>query len=117
MAKRVITEMIDDLDGNTEAVETVPFGLDGEWFEIDLNADHAGELRDALGIYLAAARAAEGPTRRRASSNGTTTRDSGEENTHIRVWAKEHGIVVADRGRVPADVRQKWIDAGSPKVS
>lgn len=119
MAKRVITEMIDDLDGNTEAHETVNFGLDGELFEIDLNADHAAELRDALGIYLAAARPAESQIRRVAASNGSsmTKAAATEENNQIRAWAKEHGMGVADRGRVPSDIRQRWVDAGSPKAS
>jgi hypothetical protein len=38
---------IDDLDGSA-AEGTVRFGLDGTEYEIDLNARHARELRDAL---------------------------------------------------------------------
>jgi Lsr2 len=37
----------DDLDGSA-AEGTVRFGLDGTEYEIDLNAEHARALRDAL---------------------------------------------------------------------
>jgi len=47
MAQKVQTLFIDDLDGS-EADGTVRFGLDGTEYEIDLNARHARELRDAL---------------------------------------------------------------------
>ena len=47
MAQKVQTLFIYDLDGS-EADGTVRFGLDGTEYEIDLNTDHAQELRDAL---------------------------------------------------------------------
>ena len=46
MAQKVQTLFVDDLDGS-EAEGTVRFGLDGTDYEIDLNAKHAQELRDA----------------------------------------------------------------------
>ena len=47
---QVQTLFIDDLDGS-EANGTVRFGLDGTEYEIDLNAQHAQQLRDALARY------------------------------------------------------------------
>ena len=55
MAQKVQTILIDDLDGS-QADSTVRFGLDGADYEIDLNADHAHQLRDALVRYVNAAR-------------------------------------------------------------
>ena len=55
MARKVQTFLIDDLDGS-EADGTIRFGLDGVDYEIDLNAAHAGELRDILASYAAAGR-------------------------------------------------------------
>ena len=46
MAQKIQTLFIDDLDGSA-AEGTVRFGLDGAEYEIDLNAGHAQELRDA----------------------------------------------------------------------
>ena len=55
MAQKVQTLFIDDIDGSA-AEGTVRFGLDGTEYEIDLNAGHARELRDALARYVDAAR-------------------------------------------------------------
>ena len=57
MAQKIQTLFIDDLDGS-EAEGTVRFGLDGTEYEIDLNAEHAQALRDALARYVQAARRA-----------------------------------------------------------
>ena len=47
MAQKVQTLSIDDIDGSA-AEGTVRFGLDGSKYGIDLNAEHAQQLRDAL---------------------------------------------------------------------
>lgn len=41
------------MDGG-EAVETVAFGLDGRFYEIDLSAANASRLRDGIADYRAA---------------------------------------------------------------
>ena len=102
MAQKIQTLFIDDLDGS-EAEGTVRFGLDGTEYEIDLNAEHAQALRDALTRYVQAARRAGGSARRpvrgarRASAGG-------HNSTEVREWAKAQGIEVKDRGRVPAEL-------------
>lgn len=51
MAQKTIVQLIDDLDGTSNGdIETVVFGLDGVSYEIDLNDDHAGELRERLRV-------------------------------------------------------------------
>lgn len=55
MAQKVQTLIVDDLDGS-EAEGTLRFGLDSTEYEIDLNAEHAHALRDALACYVGAAR-------------------------------------------------------------
>ena len=66
MAQKIQTLLIDDIDGSA-AEGTFRFGLDGAEYEIDLNAGHARELRDALPRYVDAARRAGGGARRRAA--------------------------------------------------
>jgi hypothetical protein len=106
VAQKIQTLFIDDLDGSA-AEGTVRFGLDGAEYEIDLNAGHAQELRDALARYLSAARRVGGVARRpargarRGSANGLNT-------TEVREWAKAQGIEVKDRGRVPAELVVKF---------
>jgi hypothetical protein len=101
MAKRTSTVFIDDLDGS-EAEGTVSFYLDGTYYEIDLNAAHARELRDTLARYTAAGRRAG--SARKARKTTVTRVDSSE----IRNWARENGIEVAGRGRLPADLTAKY---------
>jgi hypothetical protein len=104
MAQRIHTLLIDDLDGG-EAVDTVRFGLDGAEYEIDLSAAHNEELRKALQQYIAHARRTGGNAR----SAVRTRRGSAEVDTaKVREWAKEQGIEVKDRGRVPATVVKQY---------
>jgi hypothetical protein len=49
VARKIQTVFIDELDGS-EAEDTVRFGLDGTDYEIDLNAERARALRDALTV-------------------------------------------------------------------
>ena len=65
VAQKIQTLFIDDLDGS-EAEGTVRFGLDGTEYEIDLNAGHDRELRDALTRYVSVARRAGSSARKLA---------------------------------------------------
>jgi Lsr2 len=106
VAQKIQTVFIDDLDGS-EAEGTVRFGLDGEQYEIDLNAEHARALRDALARYVQAARRAGGSARRPARS-GRRAQADGADSTEVREWATAQGIDVKDRGRVPAELVVKF---------
>nr|NLI50315.1 Lsr2 family protein [Propionibacterium sp.] len=107
MAQRVNIVLTDDLDGS-DASETVTFALDGHTYEIDLSAENAERLRDALRPFVAAGRKISGraaaparPTgRRRAAASGSAT--------DIRAWAQEQGLQVSTRGRVPAEIRAAY---------
>jgi hypothetical protein len=104
MAQKIQTLFIDDLDGG-EAAGTVHFGLDGTRYEIDLSAAHSEELRKALEQYIRHARRTGGTARR--ATRGS--RGSGAVDTaRVRGWAKEQGIEIKERGRVPANVVEKY---------
>jgi hypothetical protein len=66
VAQRVDVILIDDLDPEQSADETVQFGLDGIAYEIDLSDTHAKELRTALDAFVAAGRRVGG--RKKTSS-------------------------------------------------
>jgi len=106
VAQKVQTLFIDDIDGSA-ADGTVRFGLDGTDYEIDLNAEHAQALRDALTRYISAARRVGGAARRPVRS-GRKAPANGVNTTEIREWAKAQGIEVKDRGRVPAELVVKF---------
>jgi Lsr2 len=106
VAQKIQTLLIDDLDGSN-AEGTVRFGLDGTEYEIDLSAEHAHTLRDALARYVGAARRANGAARRPART-GRRAPANGLNTTEVREWAKAQGIEVKDRGRVPAELVVKF---------
>ena len=111
MAQRVNVVLVDDLDGG-DAAETVSFALDGVDYEIDLSEQHAGELRNALSLYIGHGRRTGG--RRRRSSAGGATKSSGSGGpsaSEIRAWARENGWDVPERGRVAAEVREAYAAA------
>jgi hypothetical protein len=105
MAQKIQTLFIDDIDGG-EAEGTVRFALDGSEYEIDLNAKHSEELRSALGKYVTHARKAGGTTRRGSARGGRGP--SIVDTAAVRTWAREQGIDIKDRGRVPADIVAKY---------
>ena len=104
MAQKVQTLYIDDIDGS-EAGGTVRFGLDGTDYEIDLNAAHTDELHVALGTYIDHARKVGGTSRRAPRSRRSA---SAIDTTAVRTWAREQGIDIKDRGRVPADIVTRY---------
>ncbi|MCW2899923.1 MAG: hypothetical protein JWO67_2188 [Streptosporangiaceae bacterium] len=94
-----------------EGQQTIAFGLDGQTYEIDLDAEDAGELRSTIQRYINAGRriGAAAPTTtgnaRPRRSAATTQRN---DTAAIRAWARDHGHPVSDRGRIPAAVMQAY---------
>ena len=113
MAQKINVTLVDDIDGG-EAAETVEFALDGTRYEIDLSAQNAQALRDALAQYVAAARRAgrgsSAPSSsggRRSGRRGSTSMDKSQVQ-HIRQWARDNGLKVSERGRISADILEKY---------
>ena len=101
MAQKVNVLLVDDIDGS-DADETVQFGLDGTRYEIDLNSGHAGKLREELERYVKAARKVTGSAGRPARVRRGSENDA--RNKVIRDWAREKGLDVNDRGRIPGGI-------------
>jgi hypothetical protein len=97
MATKITVALEDDLDGGP-ADQTVRFAFDGTDYEIDLNKKNAKAFRKQLVPFVEhARRAGRGQRRSRTSS-------SRQRSSDIRLWAKEQGIAVSGRGRIPASV-------------
>jgi hypothetical protein len=113
MAQKVTVSLVDDLDGS-EAEETVEFGLDGAFYEIDLSEDNAERLRDALADYVEHARRSGGRKRaagRLAVVGGRPPRTASadrEQNQAMREWARKQGMNISDRGRIPKEVAEAY---------
>lgn len=100
MAQRVEVHLIDDLDGSSEANQSVAFALDGVAYEIDLADKNAEKLRKALAPYIEKARRT-GKASSKANKNGSK---GGPAPTLVRAWAKDNGYDVPERGRLPKDI-------------
>ena len=103
MASKVIVTLEDDLDGGP-AEETVRFGVGGTEYEIDLNKKNGRAFRRQLAPYIEHARTAGRGQRRRPAHTAPGRERAGE----IRAWAKEQGIAVSGRGRIPASVVEQY---------
>jgi Lsr2 len=107
MAQKVTVALEDDLTGGP-ADETVRFALDGAGYEIDLSAKNARAFGKLLAPYVEHARRAGRAPGRRAGRSASSRQRSGD----IRAWAKEHGLAVSERGRIPASVAEQYHAAG-----
>jgi hypothetical protein len=103
MAQKVSVMLEDDLTGGP-AVQTTRFAFDGADYEIDLNAKNAAALSKRLAPYIEHARRAGRAAPRRPGRTAAGRQRSGD----IRTWAKEHGLAVSERGRIPASVAEQY---------
>jgi hypothetical protein len=109
MAQKTIVQLIDDLDQGV-AEETVSFGLDGAAYEIDLSAENAAKLRDALAEYVANARRSgrSGARPTGGSRRGRAARGDREQTQAIREWARKNGHKIGEKGRIPAHILEAY---------
>jgi nucleoid-associated protein Lsr2 len=103
MAQKVTVALEDDLTGG-QAAETVRFAFEGTEYEIDLNAKNAKAFRKELAPYAEHARKAGRAPARRAGRTAASRQRSGD----IRAWAKQHGLALSERGRIPASVVEQY---------
>lgn len=111
MATKTITELVSDLSGRP--VErgrgrSVDFSYEGVLYRVDLTSDEVAAFEKALAPYLAAARKVG---IRRTSASSTTKR--GFDPAAVRAWAVGQGITVSPRGRISADVVERYRAAGN----
>lgn len=104
MARKTVIILEDDLDGS-EGSETLQFSLDGTEYEIDLNEQHANELRQAIGRFKNAARKSPPSPGRPAGRNPVPASSDAKA---IRQWALDKGLKVNTRGRIRADVVEQY---------
>lgn len=110
MAQKVQVLLVDDLEGG-EADETVTFALDGVAYEIDLTHANAGKLRELLAPYTDGGRKQSGRVGgagRGRSGRAPRPVGGNPDTAKVRAWAKENGLEVNDRGRVPSAVREEY---------
>jgi hypothetical protein len=113
MAKQVLTQLVDDLDGGPADYADFTFALDGKTYEIDLSKENVIRLEGLLDEFIVAARRVrkQGPAKQ---PTRPASRDR-EQTRAVREWARRNGLEVADRGRIPASVVEAYENrAGRP---
>lgn len=109
MATRTTVTLEDDLDGGP-AQETVRFGLGLAEYEIDLNAANASRFRAQLAPFADHAR------KLGRGQPGRPARPSARRNSaEVRAWAREHGMEISERGRIPASVTEQYEAASAER--
>ena len=103
MAQKVTVVLEDDLSGGP-AEQTVRFAFEGIDYEIDLSAKNAAAFGKQLAPYLEHARRAGRAQSRRPGRTAAGRQRSGD----IRAWAKEQGLAVSERRRIPASVLEQY---------
>jgi hypothetical protein len=102
VARQTFVTLVDDLDGGP-ADETVRFGIEGARYEIDLSRENAARLRRQLAPFIERGRPAGTGVRR-----PRRTAASRRRSQDIRAWAREQGLELRDRGRIPASVAERY---------
>jgi len=103
VATKITVALEDDLDGGP-AEETARFAVGGTQYEIDLNKANARKFRKQLAPFIDHARRASRGQRRRPARTAASREHGGD----IRAWAKEQGIAISGRGRIPASVVEQY---------
>jgi hypothetical protein len=91
----------DDLHGGP-AAETIRFAFGGTEYEIELNKKNAKAFRKQLTPFIEHARKTGRGQRR------PRTQSARRHSSEIRAWAKDQGIAVSERGRIPASVVEQY---------
>jgi hypothetical protein len=108
LARVLVDRLAEDVDGDG-ATKVVALSYRGVDYEIDLTERGATGLDQVLAPYLTNARrvTAKRSNVRRPAAKPVASQDPRE----IRAWARAQGIVIADRGRVSADVMRQYREA------
>ncbi|WP_370639667.1 Lsr2 family protein [Allobranchiibius sp. GilTou73] len=111
LAQRVQIILEDDIDGS-DAAETVQFAVDGVTYEIDVNEQHATQLREAFVSWVGAARKVRGAASKRSPGGSAAgSKTDPELLNKIREWGRANGHQVSDRGRVSKALQDAYHQA------
>ncbi|MGZ8178569.1 histone-like nucleoid-structuring protein Lsr2 [Williamsia sp. SKLECPSW1] len=97
MARRHLTQVVDDLDGlPLQEFQTIRWSLDDTHYEFDTSPANARAFRSTITRHLAV-------SRKVADRVASTVEPSSDAGT-VRRWARDNGVPVGARGRLPSAV-------------
>ena len=101
MQKKVVV-LVDDRDGSV-AKQTISFAFKGVSYEIDLSDQNAEQFERDMSPWISAARRVGGRLNSRRA-----TPDTEAKSVRVRRWAREKGIELSDRGRIPSAIVEQF---------
>ncbi|MCZ4590493.1 MULTISPECIES: Lsr2 family protein [Rhodococcus] len=118
MARQIVVEHVDDIDGTPIAEgkgETIAFSVNGIDYQIDLSAKNAKEFHKKLDHYIDHATKVGGRKNRSAGTlttgdevNRRPVRRDREHVGAVREWAREQGYDIGVRGRIPTEIADAY---------
>lgn len=113
MATKTYEIVLSDLS-KQEGASRVVFGIDRDWYEIDLTPKELAELTRALEKWRKAGRRTD-VIDNKYRRNVLVPETTAKERELIREWAKKNGHELADRGRIPMPVVEAYQKANKVK--
>lgn len=110
MATVEIISYSDDLTGEVgDDVKPRSIGWLGNHYEIDLSEAHTKEIDDFLAPYIENARIPKPqPKPRKKSKYKPTSREYKAYLFDVRNWARQNGMKINPRGRIPRQVLEAY---------
>lgn len=103
MASRVITTLVDDVDGS-EAQHSVPFSIGGTDYLIDLSDKNAAAFQKVLAPWIEKAQKLGKSGKGGKRGPLSLVHSDGPSASDVREWAESEGIPVSSRGRIPGEI-------------
>jgi hypothetical protein len=102
----VLTVRTDDLTGDPDATPTT-ITVNGKGVTLDLAQKSADKLAAALAPFFTAGVEADYDVARRGRPRNGTGR--GYDLAQLRQWAADNAIALPQRGRIPAEIVQRYL--------
>lgn len=116
MAQKTTVHLVDDITGETiedGTGRTIAFAVDGVQYEIDLAEKQADKFAKALDPYVTHARKIGGRRAAATPSRGGGKASRDYDPKAVRAWAQSNNVQLPPRGRIPADVIEKYKRSGN----
>lgn len=116
MAKKVVVQSVCDLCQAQEAVDTFRFGWDFFNYEIDVCQQHADEVSEFMERMVQSGRRLGAPAKSVEVEGPPPLAREQVSTLEVRTWAKKNGIEVSERGRIPDELFERYLDARSARI-
>lgn len=103
MQKKVVV-LVDDRDGSV-ADQTISFAFKGVSYEIDLSDANVEQFEQDMMPWISAARRVGGRLNSRRAGQSSS---SASRSVQVRRWAREKGIALSERGRIPSAIIEQF---------